>query len=109
MKLLYVAPLAIAASAAAIGLAPIAAADVTVQQSPGNAQVTGSYSAMPARVMAQTALGRPLAPGRLTMWPSSPRTHSSNPDARRSAHTFQTASSAPSWRTAPASSPVNTA
>ena len=42
MKLRYVAPLAIAASAAAIGLAPIAAADVTVQQSQGNAQITAT-------------------------------------------------------------------
>jgi hypothetical protein len=42
MKLRYLAPLAIAASAAAIGLAPIASADVTVQQSPGNAQVTAT-------------------------------------------------------------------
>jgi hypothetical protein len=39
MNLRYVAPLAIAASAAAIGLAPIAAADATVHQSPGNAEV----------------------------------------------------------------------
>ena len=45
MKLRYVAPLAIAASAAAIGLAPIAAADVTVQQSPGNAQLTATPGA----------------------------------------------------------------
>jgi hypothetical protein len=45
MKLRYVAPLAIAASAAVIGLAPIAAADVTVQQSPGNAQVTATPGA----------------------------------------------------------------
>ena len=44
MKLSYVAPLAIAA-AAAIGLAPIAAADVTVQQSQGNAQITASPGA----------------------------------------------------------------
>lgn len=42
MKLRYVAPLAIAASAAAIGLAPLAAADSTVQQSPGNAQITAT-------------------------------------------------------------------
>jgi hypothetical protein len=42
MKLRYVAPLAIAASAAAIGLAPIAAADATVHQSPGNAQITAT-------------------------------------------------------------------
>ena len=42
MKLSHFAPLAIAASAA-IGLAPIAsAADVSVQQSPGNAQVTAT-------------------------------------------------------------------
>jgi hypothetical protein len=34
MKLRYVAPLAIAASAAAIGLAPIAAADTTVHLGP---------------------------------------------------------------------------
>ena len=45
MKLRYVAPLAIAASAAAIGLAPIAAADVTVQQSAGNAQITATPGA----------------------------------------------------------------
>ena len=45
MKLRYVAPLAIAASAAAIGLAPIAFADATVQQSPGNAQVTATPGA----------------------------------------------------------------
>lgn len=41
MKLSHVVPLAIAASAA-IGLAPIASADVSVQQSPGNAQVTAT-------------------------------------------------------------------
>jgi hypothetical protein len=45
MKLRYVAPLAIAASAAAIGLTPIASADVSVQQTPGNAQVTASPGA----------------------------------------------------------------
>ena len=45
MKLHYVAPLAIAACAAAIGLAPIAAADATVQQSPGNAQITATPGA----------------------------------------------------------------
>ena len=44
MKLSHVAPLAIAGSAA-IGLAPIAAADVTVQQSQGNAQITASPGA----------------------------------------------------------------
>jgi hypothetical protein len=42
MKLRHVAPLAIAASAAAIALAPIASADVSVQQHPGNAQVTAT-------------------------------------------------------------------
>jgi hypothetical protein len=42
MKLRYVGPLAIAASAAAIGLAPVAAADDTVQQSPGNVQITAT-------------------------------------------------------------------
>jgi hypothetical protein len=45
MKLRYVAPLAIAASAAAIGLAPIAAADASVHQSPGNVQVTATPGA----------------------------------------------------------------
>jgi hypothetical protein len=45
MKLRYVAPLAIAASAAAIGLAPIASADVSVHQTEGNAQVTASPGA----------------------------------------------------------------
>jgi hypothetical protein len=45
MKLRIVAPLAIAASAAAIGLAPIAAADTSVQQSPGNAQITATPGA----------------------------------------------------------------
>jgi len=40
MKIRHFAPLAIAASAAAIALAPIASADVSVQQHPGNAQVT---------------------------------------------------------------------
>ena len=44
MKLSHVAPLAIAASAA-IGLAPIASADVSVHQSPGNAQVTATPGA----------------------------------------------------------------
>ena len=42
MKMRYLAPLAIAACAAAIGLAPIAAADATVQQSQGNAQITAT-------------------------------------------------------------------
>jgi len=38
MKMRYVAPLCIAASAAVIGLAPIASADTTVQQKPGSAK-----------------------------------------------------------------------
>jgi hypothetical protein len=42
MKFRYVTPLAVAASAAAIGLAPVAAADASVQQTPGNAQVTAT-------------------------------------------------------------------
>jgi hypothetical protein len=42
MKLSYVAPLAIAAAAATIGLAPIASADVSVQQTPGNAQISAT-------------------------------------------------------------------
>jgi hypothetical protein len=45
MNLRYIAPLAIAASMAAIGLAPIAAADANVQQSPGNAQITATPGA----------------------------------------------------------------
>jgi hypothetical protein len=45
MNLRYVAPLAIAASAAAIGLAPIAAADTNVHQSPGNAEITATPGA----------------------------------------------------------------
>jgi hypothetical protein len=45
MNLRYVAPLAIAASAAAIGLAPIAAADATVHQSAGNAEITATPGA----------------------------------------------------------------
>jgi hypothetical protein len=42
MKLRHIAPLAIAAAAVTVGLAPIASADVSVQQTPGNAQVTAS-------------------------------------------------------------------
>jgi hypothetical protein len=42
MKLRIAASLAIAASAAAIGLAPIAAADSNVNQSPGNVEVTAT-------------------------------------------------------------------
>jgi hypothetical protein len=44
-KMQLIAPLAMAATAAAIGLAPIAAADSTVVQTPGNAQVTASPGA----------------------------------------------------------------
>jgi hypothetical protein len=42
LKLRHVAPLAIAASAAAVGFAPIAAADATVHQNPGNVQVVAT-------------------------------------------------------------------
>jgi hypothetical protein len=42
MKLRHIAPLAIAAAAVTVGLAPIASADVSVQQTPGNVQVTAS-------------------------------------------------------------------
>ena len=42
MKLHYVAPLAIVAAAATLGLAPIASADVSVQQTPGNAQISAT-------------------------------------------------------------------
>jgi hypothetical protein len=43
MKMRYIAtPLAIAAAAAAIGFAPAALADSTVQQTNGNAQITAT-------------------------------------------------------------------
>ena len=45
MKSRYLTTLAIAASAAAIGLAPIASADTTVHQTPGNAEVTATPGA----------------------------------------------------------------
>ncbi|HTI78248.1 MAG TPA: hypothetical protein VL634_24815 [Mycobacterium sp.] len=47
MKLRHVAPLAIAASAAAIALAPLASADTNanVQQHAGNAQITATPGA----------------------------------------------------------------
>jgi hypothetical protein len=45
MKLRLVAPLALAASAAAIALAPIASADVSVHQTSGNAQITATPGA----------------------------------------------------------------
>jgi hypothetical protein len=40
MKLQVFAPLALAATAAVIGFAPIAAADTTVHQNQGNAEIT---------------------------------------------------------------------
>ena len=40
MNLRVIAPLALAATAAAIGFAPIAAAEATVNQNPGNAEIT---------------------------------------------------------------------
>lgn len=40
MKLRVFAPLALAATAAAIGFAPIAAADTTVHQNQGNSEIT---------------------------------------------------------------------
>ena len=47
---------------------------------------------MPAVVIGRNQrAGRPLAPGRWTKWPSLPRTHSINPDARRSVQPFQNA------------------
>ena len=42
MKVRIIAPLALAAAAAAIGFAPIASADSTLVQTPGNAQVTAT-------------------------------------------------------------------
>ncbi len=42
MKLHILASLAIAASAAAIGLAPLALADATVQQTPGGAEIVAT-------------------------------------------------------------------
>jgi len=45
MKLRYAPTLAVAATALTIGLAPVAAADVSVQQSPGNAQISASPGA----------------------------------------------------------------
>jgi hypothetical protein len=44
-KLRVMAAVLIIASASALGLAPVAAAKVTVQQSPGNAQVTATPGA----------------------------------------------------------------
>jgi len=45
MKLRYVTSLAIGASAAAIGLAPLASADATVHQNKGNAEITATPGA----------------------------------------------------------------
>ena len=45
-KMRIIAPLALVATAAAIGFAPIATADSTVVQTPGNAQVTASPGAV---------------------------------------------------------------
>ena len=45
MKLRYAPTLAVAATALTIGLAPVAAADVSVQQTPGNAQISASPGA----------------------------------------------------------------
>jgi hypothetical protein len=45
MKVRYIASLAAAASAAAIGLAPLASADVSVHQTQGNAQLTATPGA----------------------------------------------------------------
>jgi hypothetical protein len=43
MKLRYIASIVLAtASAAAIAMAPLAAADASVQQNPGNAQITAT-------------------------------------------------------------------
>jgi hypothetical protein len=44
-KIRIIAPIAMAATAAAIGFAPIASADANVVQTPGNAQVTASPGA----------------------------------------------------------------
>jgi hypothetical protein len=41
-KIQIIAPVAMAAAAAAIGFAPIASADASVVQTPGNAQVTAT-------------------------------------------------------------------
>jgi hypothetical protein len=45
MKPRYVATLAVAATALTIGLAPVASADVNVQQTQGNAQISASPGA----------------------------------------------------------------
>jgi hypothetical protein len=55
MKLRYLAPVAIAASAAVLGLAPVAAADTTVQHTPGGAEIvaTPGQSAQNAAALQQ--------------------------------------------------------
>lgn len=45
MKLQFIAPLAMAAIAAAIGFAPIAAADTSAQPNSGNAEITAQPGA----------------------------------------------------------------
>ena len=45
MKMQYVAALVVGVAAATIGLAPIASADVSTQQTPGNAQITATPGA----------------------------------------------------------------
>jgi hypothetical protein len=45
MKMRYIAPMAVAAAGLTIGLAPIASAEVSVQQTPGNAQISASPGA----------------------------------------------------------------
>jgi hypothetical protein len=45
MKIRIIAPVALAATAAVIGFAPIASADSTVVQTPGNAQITSTPGA----------------------------------------------------------------
>jgi hypothetical protein len=42
MKLRYLAPVAVAASAAVIGLAPVAMADTTVHHTPGGAEIVAT-------------------------------------------------------------------
>jgi hypothetical protein len=64
MKMRFIAaPLAIAASAAAVGFAPAALADATVQQNNGNAQITATpgQSAHNAAQLQQPFGGNPTA------------------------------------------------
>jgi hypothetical protein len=55
MKLRVIAPLAMAATAAAIGFAPIAAADATVHQNQGNNQSNAQITARPGPEASQAA------------------------------------------------------